>query len=361
LAFALSGRRVVLSHLLLLAGVVGLALISNRNVLLLYWMATPIAVLQFGPRLRCLCARLRSTHSAPLATLGFAVAMTALLAIAGTAAAREPSMRAPTPFRFPIRSAEILARAPGAGAIFSADHQGGYLIWTLFPRFRPYMDTRLVLRTPQEFQEYLGLAENPRQFAAFQERHRFSYAILPVGYPDRYLPLIAHLYQDPEWKLIFTNGSETLFARRDRAADPRWDLHASVTTDRMLRAIAREFGASPRLYEAARISAATLDIALGEVEQAERILDAMDAHAARALRARLRLAAGDLATAQRLGERLLRDSSDDIRSLTLMAAICMRRGQLQPAANWLRRALAIDPFDAEAASLRMTMEPHDDP
>jgi tetratricopeptide (TPR) repeat protein len=364
LAFLLSRRRVVTSHLLLLAGVVGLGLISNRNVLLLYWLATPIAALQLTPQLRRLRARLARSRAGRLGPWLLPVLAPLLLVVVigvGLAAARaEPSLHAPTPFRFPVHSAALLQQVPNNGSIFSADHQGGYLIWSLFPRFVPYMDTRLVLRTPQEYAEYLGLLQNPDRFAAFQRRHRFSYAILPVGYPDRYLPLIATLYRDPEWTLIFTDGSETLFARRELTPDAGWDLHASATTDRVLRAIARAYGRTPRLHEAARISAASLEIAVGSIEQAERILGTMESQPARALRARTRLAAGDLEGARRLAEQSLRESSDDLRSLTLMAAVCLRLGQYRDATRYLRRAVAIDPFDAEATHLREAMEQQDD-
>jgi Flp pilus assembly protein TadD len=49
-------------------------------------------------------------------------------------------------------------------------------------------------------------------------------------------------------------------------------------------------------------------------------------------------------------------ADDDVRNLDLMAMVYMRRGQLQPAARLLRRALAIDPFDNETTSLLGTME-----
>ena len=49
LAFGSSRRGVLLSHALLVAGFVALALIANRNVLLLYFMAAPIAARQLTP------------------------------------------------------------------------------------------------------------------------------------------------------------------------------------------------------------------------------------------------------------------------------------------------------------------------
>jgi tetratricopeptide (TPR) repeat protein len=366
LSFALCARRVVLSQLLCVAGLVGLALIGNRNVLLLYWLATPIAAGMLAQSARPLLMRLRRYGAVPIARFTPLGLVAALLVLASVAAAREPSFRAPTPFHFPVKSAQLLERGSGDGTIFAADHHGGYLIWKLYPRFRPYMDTRLVLRTPQEFGEYLGLAENPQRFDAFQRHHRFAHAILPLGYPDRYLGLIAHLYGSSEWKLIFTDGSEALFARAAAAPEPGWDLSSPAITARITEAIEQQYATSPLLRDAALRQAATLEIATGEFEQGERIVAMMDPKidpdAVLGLRARARLAAGDLAGAQRLGELLLRQSGDDLRNLDLMAAVLLRRGQWQRAANLTRRALAIDPFDPEAQSLLRTLEQqHDEP
>jgi tetratricopeptide (TPR) repeat protein len=364
LAFALPPRRVLLSHLLLIAGLLALALTSNRNVLLLYWLATPIAAMKLAEAVRPLMLRVRQPGWIAITRALPQLALAALLLLAGTAAAREPNLSEPTPFHFPVQSARLLRDSPGVGTIFSADHQGGYLIWMLYPRFRPYMDTRLVLRTPQEYGEYLGLAENPQRFDAFQRRHRFSHAILPIGYPDRYLGLVAHLYGSSEWKLIFTDGSEALFAHAAVTREPSWDLSSPATTDRIAADLARRFAASSRLQQAALLQLATLELATGAWPQAERILSRIDAsaepnidpRASLGLRARARLAADDTAGAQRLAEQLLGVDGDDPRSLDLMAAVLLRRGQWQRAAVLIRRALALDPFDPEAQGLLRTLE-----
>jgi len=282
----------------------------------------------------------------------------ALLLVAGAAAAGETRLGEPAPFRFPDEAARIIQRNPGKGAIFSADHQGGYLIWKLYPRFKPYIDTRLVLRTPEEFSDYLRIARNPQEFDTFQQRHAFSYVVLPVVYPDRYLDLIAHLYESPAWKLIFTDGAGVLFAHSELTRERGWDLGASATTDRILKGASLRFRGSPRLLDAARLQLATLDVAVGELEQADRILSASDTPAARALRARARLAAGDLEGAQAIAERLLSDPDAEVQDLDLMAMVHMRRGRLQEATRVLRRALAIDPFDREAIRLLAAVEEH---
>jgi len=346
LSFALARGRLLLSRLLVVTALVVLALMANRNVLLLYWLGTPIAVMNLGPVLGRLPARGRIAAAAlALAALFATGTLTAL------AAAREPSLRSPTPFRFPTESARVLAAREGGGTIFAPDHQGGYLIWTLHPRYRPYLDTRLILRTAAEFSEYLDVVDHPERFDAFQDRHRFDLVVLPTGYPDRYLGLVAHLYRSPGWSLAFTDGSEVLFARD---GTPSVDLRDREVTAALLAGLERRF-AGP-LLTAARLHLAQLDLLLGHLDEAKFVLAPMNDLGARALRARCFLLAGDLGTAETLARSLLAERPDDVQSLNLLAVIAFSRGDSAGGLAWLRRALQVDPFDGEARALLERVE-----
>jgi hypothetical protein len=356
-----SAGRMLLSHLLMLLGLVGLALLSHRNVLLLYWLASPIVALQLAPAARRALLAVQSRRTLALARGLPLVASAGVLGIVCTAAARESSFREPSPFHIPVDAVRAVEDVSGSGTVFTADHQGGYLIWKLYPRFKPYIDTRLILRTADEYAEYLELADHPERFQAFQQRHGFSFVVLPVLYPDRYLGLIALLYDSPAWKLIYTDGSDVVFASSTLVSTANShsesvDLRADATTDRIAAQLSARFHASPRLLEAARIQLATLDIAVHAFGQAERVLSETPSTAALALRARARLAAGDLEGTEQLAERLMRDDDRDVRTLDLLALLHVRRGQLPKALTFVRRALAIDPFDSEATRLLGTME-----
>jgi hypothetical protein len=350
LAMLAAGRRLRLSHALLLLGFTALALLSNRNVLLLYWVGAPLAALYLGPALRRWHRARRVTAAGRALSLVNATALCAVLVTAGAAAAREPSFGEPTPFRVPVESAKRLAALP-PGDVFSAAHQGGYLIWQLFPRSRPYIDSRLVLRSADEFREYLGLSEAPSRFDAFQARHGFSYVVLPTAYPDRYLGLIAHLYRNSDWKLLYTDGSEVLFARADSTAQAGLDLGKPEEVERIVATSEQRFGARLALRAAARVQLGRLLASVGELEQAERALAGLEHSDVRALRARLRFARGDSAGAEQLARSALSDDRDDVRSLSLLARIALYRGQTAVGGDFLKRALASDPFDSEAGEL----------
>lgn len=354
LAVLAAGRRLLLSHALLLLGFVGLALLSNRNVLLLYWIGAPIFAVNVGPRLRRLAVSSFRGAGLRVALAVNAALFCGLLCVSGTAAARESALAEPSPFRVPAGSSRRLAALPGAD-VFAADHHGGYLIWQLYPRFRPYIDTRLVLRTEDEFSEYLRLADEPERFAGFQARHHFGYVVLPVMYPERYQRLIAELYASPDWKLLFTDGSEVLFGRRDLVrSEPEPPLGDAAETERILTELRQRFGRSTKLHDAARVSLATLHGLLGQSRQAERALVGVEG--AEPLVARLRFAAGDLNAAEELARRQIAADRDDVGSLNLLAQIALRRGEAQHGLDFLRRALRVQPRDPEATQLLTHLE-----
>src|SRR6185369_12977664 len=356
-AALIAGRRLKLSHALLLLGFAGLGALSNRNVLLFYWLAAPILAIHVGPVLRRAVAVRFHRHGLSVATAFNAAVVVALFSTSAVATVRESSLAEPSPFRVPAMSAERLATLPAGGTVFCADHHGGYLIWRLYPRFRPYIDTRLVLRTADEYATYLRLADEPERFDAFQARHGFSYVVLPVLFPERYQRLIAHLYESPEWKLLYTDGSEVLFGRRDLTRDVAEQRVTELDdAQRMLAELQQRYAGLPKVHAAARVSLSTLLGALGQFEPARRALSGLDTPDARSLEARLRFAAGELDLAQQLARRALKGDRDDVRSLNLMALIALRRGDAGEGVGFLRRALRVRPFDPEATEILAKLE-----
>lgn len=357
LAAFVAGRRLKLSHGLLLLGFGGLAALSNRNVLLFYWLGAPIASIYVGPALwRAVVGRFRQRGLRVAASFNVA-AVALLFCTSAVASLRESPLSAPSPFRTPVMSAERLASLPAGGDVFCADHYGGYLIWRLYPRFRPYIDTRLVLRSSDEYATYLRLADEPERFDAFQARHGFAYVVLPVVFPERYQRLIAHLYQSPAWKLLYTDGSEVLFGRRDLSAEVVEQRVTEVQdAEPILAELQQRYLGLPKIQAAARLNLSTLLGALGQFEPALSTLKDLDSKDARALEARLRFAAGELSLAEQLAQRALRGDRDDVRSLNLMALIAVRRGEAGEGVGFLRRALRVRPFDPEATELLTQLE-----
>ncbi|HJX65440.1 MAG TPA: hypothetical protein VJ860_15975 [Polyangia bacterium] len=342
-AIALFRPRFHLAHLLAIAAFLGLALMANRNLPLFYWVVAPILAIALAPGLQLLALRWLRQHrgTAVLATL-----LGGELLLAGLVLSREPAPGSPTPFHFPVESARRLAGMRATGPVFAADQHGGYLTFAV-PSLRPYIDTRLVLHTEKEYADYLALFDDPARFDALNARENFGAVVLTTAYPDRYLGLIWHLADSADWRLAYTDGYELLFLREG----PALALGERATVDVILDELAARFGGHAQVVELARLHLARLLVVLGQSRQAEYVLAALASRPAAQLRARAHFAAGELRAAEALARILLLQDPRDLRSLALLAEIASTEGQPGRAGEWLRRALAINPYDPEARSI----------
>jgi len=350
-ALALVRPRVYVAHALILLGFGALALMANRNVLLFYWVAAAIAAIALVPaaadRWRALFTSERRTRAVRAgAALAIAAVLAGELALVGAVRAREPRAGTPTPFHFPVQSARLLAERGVTGPVFAPDQHGGYLELAL-PSVQPYIDTRLVLHTADEYAAYLALLQEPARFDTLDRQVHFAAVILATAYPDLYLGLVRHLAEDPGWRLAYTDGYEVLFLR----AGPSLSLGDPATIATITSELDARHRASPEIWATARLHLARLLIVLGQWRRAEEVLAALDSRPAARLRARAWLAAGRLPAAEALARILVTDDPRDVRSLTLLAEIALARGDRSLALTWLRRALSVDPYNAEGQSL----------
>jgi len=130
-----------------------------------------------------------------------------------------------------------------------------------------------------------------------------------------------------------------------------WNLKSPAVVDRIGADLARRFGDEPRLHEVARVSLATLLLAVGAPAEAERALDGLATMPSAALRARCRLAAGDLDGAEQIAQTTLDREPSDVASIDVLAIVAARRSESDRAREFLRRALDINPYDIEAGEL----------
>jgi hypothetical protein len=366
LTLVLARSRLRLAHGLVLAAFAGLALMANRNVLLLYWVAAPILAIAIGgegggartkvaPGSARLGPRVGLHRLHRLLGLGVPALLVGELGLVCWAAARETPPGSPTPFHFPVESVRRLAAARVTGPVFAPDQHGGY-VELMLPGATPYIDTRLVLHTGAEYAEYLSLFAEPSAFDALDASIAgFSAVILTTAYPDSYLGLIAHLAADPSWSLAYTDGYEILFTRGDSL--PAIRLSERSTVDTIGAELEARFRSRPEILAAARLNLARLLVVLGELGGAEHVLMAIDSRPAVQLRAHAELAAGELGAAESLGQILVDADVHDVQGLTLLAEIAAARGQPTRAADWLRRSLAVDPYDPEARALVARLQP----
>jgi hypothetical protein len=346
LAFVLLRPRFHLAHLMVFAAFLVLALMANRNLPLFYWAGAPLVAITLTPGLRRLADPLgrRLFKHTPLTIL--LVLLGGELALAVALMWREPAAGSPTPFHFPVESARELTLLQVTGPVFATDQHGGFLSFAR-PSLRPYIDTRLVLHTQQEYADYLALFDDPARFDLLDRNTHFGAIVLPTTYPDRTLGLIWHLARSPDWHLAFTDGYEVLFLREDFGLD----LSQPAVVHTILARQVVRFGVETGLAKAARLQLARLLVVLGYYQQAQSVLAGLNSRPAAQLRARAHFAAGESQAAEALARVLLFQDPRDLRSLALLAEIEASRGHPAQAATRLRQALAIDPYDPEARSL----------
>jgi hypothetical protein len=340
LAFAVARPRLHLSHLAVFCAFLVLALAANRNLPLFYWVAAPLVAIAVSSG-----AEGRWLRS-PWLDRVLAVLLIGEGGLAVWVQARETGVGTPAVFHFPTESARRLVETQVKGPVFCADQHGGYLSFTV-PEVKPYLDTRLVLHTAQEYVDYLALLDQPERFDDLAEQTGFRAVVLPTAHPERYLGLVRHLTSSKDWHLAFTDGYEALFLREG----PALDLADPATVDSLLAALAQRFGDSGALAETARLHLARLLVVLGQVGQAQRVLDGLSSRSAAQLRAWALFVAGDLAGAEALARILVHQDPGDLRSLLLLAEGAAGRGQGTQALGWLKQALAIDPYDPACQAL----------
>jgi hypothetical protein len=352
-------RPLVLARLIMLSAFFGLALLANRNVLLFCWFAGALTVLnllallspdhhgfdhQHNPR------HLSGWPARGIVTLSvtaLAFWITALLvAIHDQAPASEPA-----PFRVPTEAVAKLKASGITGPLFNSVRYGGYLAWQLDPQTKPYIDGRFILRTPGQFADYLALLDHPERFASFARQHHLHTVLLPTAFPDRYRPLVCWLYRQKEWRLIYTDGTQTLFVRSRPGSPTALDLSSARVEQSILSELQRRYQHQPLVLQTARVHLGQLLAELGYWPQAAHLLQQTDGPAAEALLARTYYGAGQLEQAAKQAQAILTQRPDDPNSLNLLGLVALQQGDPRRAIRLLTESLQRDPYNEEARQL----------
>jgi len=116
--------------------------------------------------------------------------------------------------RYPTGAVARLREAGAAGRVLTSFEWGGYVIWNLGGKLRPYVDSRNL--DAAKFARYTHMIWATAQGLDVLARERFDYALVPrVSFVtrERY-PLGAALSADPRWVLVYQDPKAMLFAAR---------------------------------------------------------------------------------------------------------------------------------------------------
>jgi len=348
-SFFCNHRNISLTRLGLLLAFGAVALMANRNLLLFYWVAALVIPLNLADWLRPQMARGRRDFLFHLLKSPWPALVTMLVFLwpLGKTMAHNGPINQPAPFRIASESIPSLQKIKTVGPVFNSVRYGGYLIWQLFPHSQAFIDGRLVLRSSEEFAAYLDMLDRPELF----HRHDFQTALLPVTKPDRYQRLIGELYRNVDWDLIFTDGTETLFAKTGSHTLLPIDLSRPETRQRILENIRQRPFGHRLAHQQARIHLGLLLNVVGLYDQAEEILAGMESCQAKVLLARSYYMNQKAMAALRLAHEILVDKPEDIDSLLLVAQISFDSKDYDEALQRSEQVLSLDPFNRAARQL----------
>ena len=267
-------KRARIAPLILFTGFLSLAFFAVRNVPLYVVAVIPIiagnidlAGLMGQPRRPRLFTRPMCLISGSLAT----VVLLFLIFRYASIAALYPPHQTISPFRFPEKIVGYLEEHPVPGAMFNDIRYGGYLIWRLYPQKQVFIDTRLIIRSPGFFADYLALSKHPDLFDRVAEKFDITQAILPSALFTLHRQLLRYLYESPRWHLEYTDGASVLFVRNDIVGRTRLDLSRESTAGAIADSISSQWYDAPAVRLEALGHFAELLDNLGLHEVAEKI------------------------------------------------------------------------------------------
>jgi hypothetical protein len=116
--------------------------------------------------------------------------------------------------RYPDIPATILRQAELPGKLYSPNIWGSYLIYHLYPDYRPFIDTRSYLHGEANVKDAMIIQYQYPGFQALIEKHAFDILLFKKMYGDK------RPFDSPDWILLFEDSNSAMYLRRnDRNTD----------------------------------------------------------------------------------------------------------------------------------------------
>jgi len=122
------------------------------------------------------------------------------------------------PTEYPIRAGEFLKKIfenekrTKPLKIFADAASAGYIIWLGYPEWKIYFDPRLEVYGEEFLSRFVSAMEQIPVFE--QESKRYQFDAVVIGQLIFHPSLIYHLYNHPEWALVYLDGTNVIFLRK---------------------------------------------------------------------------------------------------------------------------------------------------
>lgn len=234
---------------------------------------------------------------------------------------------------YPMRAVEFIASHDIKGNVYNHINFGEVFVWKLSPGKKVFIDGRLEVYDAETYRQSLLPFAQPDQWPEFVKRFGIGYTLLSTLEPWS-RELVAKLANDPDWPLVYADGTALIFARSDMINSNvpviSGDLAPTPTLDSdditskhdssILARIKGLFVSAPEPYD---------ELALGEFYKSFGLYGRAENH---------------LKAAARKGSK--------IPSIHLtIGVLCLNRGARSEAALWINNALKLDPDIPKAREL----------
>jgi hypothetical protein len=117
-------------------------------------------------------------------------------------------------WRLPVGAAEFLKRSPPPGRMWNHFNFGGYLLFSLGPEQKVFIDGRNdTVYEDSFFAESARAASDPSALLAQVGRYRIGYVVLRC--PDVRTPEQAWIFSDPGWQLVYMDDVAAVVVQRN--------------------------------------------------------------------------------------------------------------------------------------------------
>jgi len=210
----LSKMRLILAELMLVLLFTSMSLYSMRYIPLCAIVYAPILsrhgdilIQESGARVsRLLKERSGVYGKIDASAKGYAIPLVVLVVLAGLAAGKIPVRF--TEKMAPTAAIDFLRANPLRGNMFNNDEIGDYVIYSLYPRCKVFMDGRSDMYGEPILKEYFKVAAIEQGWKDVLDKYDINYIIF---YTDSVL--VRHLLTDTGWRGIYSDNVASIFLR----------------------------------------------------------------------------------------------------------------------------------------------------
>ena len=125
---------------------------------------------------------------------------------------------------FPVQAAEFLKTEKVSGKMFNNDEFGDYLIFSLWPSYRVFMDGRSDMYGEKFGSDYLKVANLQPGWKDILKKYDISWVIF-----DTQSALTAALQEQTDWRPIYSDPVATIFLKKDPVHEPLLKKYAAIS------------------------------------------------------------------------------------------------------------------------------------